>query len=91
MRETLADILNKTMVVDTDSPWIYIGTLRSVGQDGLHLIEADAHWGGDSSSTKEMYIYETRQNGLQVNRQEVSINLARVLSISPLSSIRLFL
>ncbi len=91
MKEALSVILNETVVVDTDSEWIYIGVLKRVGSDALHMEEVDAHCGSDSSSNKELYIYETRQNGLQVNRHEVFINLSRVLSVSPLAAIRQFL
>jgi len=85
------EMLNETVVVDTDSEWIYIGILKNIGSDALQLTDADAHSGSDSSSTKEMYIYETKRNGLQINRHEVFIKLSRVVSISPLAAVRQFL
>lgn len=91
MKESISSLLKETVVVDTDSEWIYIGILEGAGTDALHLVEADAHSKTDSSSTKEVYVYETRQNGLQVNRHEVFINLSRVVSVSPLAAIRQFL
>lgn len=90
MKESISHLIGETVVVDTDSEWIYIGVLKAVTPDALQLGEADAHSGGDSSSTKEVYIYETLQNGLQVNRHETFVNLGRVLSVSPLSAIRRF-
>lgn len=91
MKDLFTALIDETVVVDTDSEWIYIGVLKGVAADGLHLIEVDAHCGADSPSTKEMYIYETKQNGVQVNRHEVYIRLGRVVSLSPLSSVRQFL
>jgi hypothetical protein len=91
MKESLSVFIGETVVVDTDSEWIYIGMLKAIAADALHLLEADAHSGRDSTSTKELYVYETRQNGPQVNRHEVFVRLERVVSVSPLVEIRQFL
>jgi hypothetical protein len=90
MNKTISGLMNETVVVDTDSEWIYIGVLKGTGSDALHLVEADAHSRSDSSSTKEIYVYETRQNGLSVNRHEVFVNMRRVVSVSPLTAVRQF-
>lgn len=80
-------LLNQQVVVDTDSSFVYIGRLESIGADYLELSNVDVHDTGDSKSTKEHYAHETKKLGLRSNRKMTWLRLARVLSISKLDDI----
>jgi len=78
------------VVVDTDSSYVYIGILESVGRDYLALSSVDVHDTGDSKSTKEHYAHEAKKLGNRSNRSLTYVRLARVLSISKLDDIVVF-
>lgn len=90
MKESLQNLINETVVVDTATEWLYIGCLQRLDADALVLTEVDAHYGPDSNSSKEIYIYECRKNGLHANRSEVYVNLRQVVSVSPLEAVKVF-
>ncbi|MCD6219214.1 hypothetical protein J7K43_02380 [Candidatus Calescamantes bacterium] len=85
--EILNGFVGKTVVVDTDSRWIYIGTLRKVERDFLILENADAHDLNDTISTREEYIRSSRMNGVVVNRREVWIKEDKIVGVSLLEDV----
>jgi len=88
--DELRDVLGQQVVVDTRSPYIYLGTLDSFGECFVTLREVDVHDITDSHSTKEIYIMNARKLGIQRNRTSVRILRAEVVSISPLSDVLVF-
>ena len=85
--EILNGFVGKIVVVDTDSRWIYIGTLRKVERDFLILENADAHDLNDTISTREEYIRSSRINGVVVNRREVWIKEDKIVGVSLLEDV----
>jgi len=83
----LKALVGLQIVVDTDSSYVYIGTLDSVSRDCLTLADVDVHDTSDSKSSKEGYTHETRKIGLRGNRKTVYLRLERVLSVSRLDDI----
>jgi hypothetical protein len=83
-------LIGREIVVDTDSSYIYIGTLEAAGSDYLYLINVDVHDTGDSRTTKEGYAHETRKLGTRTNRKSVLVRVARILSISALDDVMRF-
>jgi hypothetical protein len=51
------------------------------------LKDADVHFCQDSYTTAELYLLETKKNGIRPNRHVVYVMLAEVLSISRLSDV----
>jgi hypothetical protein len=80
-------LIGEQIVVDTDSTYIYIGTLEKVGRDFLALSHVDVHETSDSKSTKEQYAHEARKLGSRSNRELTYVRMARVLSISRLDDV----
>jgi small nuclear ribonucleoprotein (snRNP)-like protein len=87
MRETLRELLGKEVVVDTRSPWVYIGTLAAIQADSLLLRDVDVHDSGQTPVPKERYVLDSCETGIKANRRSVYINLEYVVSISPLSEV----
>lgn len=83
----LAELIGKQIVVDTDTSYIYIGTLDRVGPDFLTLLNVDVHDCTDSRSTKEQYAHEALVVGERFNRNATIIRLPRVISISKMDDI----
>ncbi len=83
----LEALIGQLVVVDVKDPHLYIGTLSGVGQSVVVLADADVHFCGDSLTTTELYLVETRKNGVRPNRREVYVLRSEVVSISRLTDI----
>lgn len=82
-----SEYLNQLIVLDTNSCFIYIGTLSKMDEQFLELIDVDAHDIHDTPSTKEIYIQNIAKNGLHPNRKKVKIEREKIISVSLLSEI----
>lgn len=88
---SLEQYLNRRVVLDTDGPIIYIGTLRSVSEGGFWLTDADLHDRSEGHSTKEQYVSEARDlaraGTMRVNRRRVHVERRAVISVSALDEV----
>jgi len=80
-------LVGKVVVVDTDSRFVYLGTLDRVEAEFLVMKDVDAHDRRESPSTKEQYVMDTKKFGVKANRKEVSVRKALVISISKLDDV----
>jgi len=80
-------LLGQEVVVDVKHAHIYIGTLSRIGADSIVLTDADVHFCGDSLTTVELYLVETKKNGVRPNRKAAYVMRSEVLSISRLDDI----
>jgi small nuclear ribonucleoprotein (snRNP)-like protein len=87
MKETLHALIGKEVVVDTRSPWVYIGRLESVQADSLLLRDVDVHDSGETSTPKERYVLDSSTSGIKANRRSVYVNLKYVVSVSLLADV----
>lgn len=85
--EDWGPLVGKIVVIDTDSRYVYLGTLDRVEEHFVVLKDVDAHERGESPSTKEQYIMDTRKYGVKPNRKEVSVRKQMVVSVSKLDDI----
>jgi len=90
MKEALRKYVKKKIVVDTRTSWIYIGTLEEVLDDCIVLTEVDVHDNTDVSTTKEIYILESRKSGIKSNRDRTYISLDHLVSFSALDDVKHF-
>jgi small nuclear ribonucleoprotein (snRNP)-like protein len=79
--------VGKVVVVDTDSMFVYLGTLDRVEDHFVVLKDVDAHDRRESPSTKEQYIMDTKKFGVKPNRREVNVRKQLIVSISRLDDI----
>ena len=87
MKETLLNLVKQQVVVDTRSPWVYIGTLAEVQTDCLLLTNVDVHDSGETSTPKERYVLDSTKTGITPNRRSVYVNLEYVVSVSLLAEV----
>lgn len=83
-------LLDQKVVVDTDSQFVYLGTLARIEDHFLVLREVDVHDRSEGPSTKEQYIMDTKRYGVRANRKEVSIRKGLVVSVSRLDDVILY-
>jgi hypothetical protein len=85
--EALAGYVGQQVVLDTQGPLIYIGTLESIAPHYVMLVEADVHDRHDSRASKDLYLVDTRNLGVHVNRRRVLVMRAQIASVSLLSEV----
>jgi hypothetical protein len=75
------------VVLDTQGPLIYIGTLELATSAFIQLRDVDVHDTNDARATKDLYLIESRHLGVRVNRSKVVVHRAQIISASLLSDI----
>lgn len=87
MTGPLERMLNQPVVLDTDGPIVYIGTLIEVTPHEFVLSDTDMHDCRDGHANKEHYLAEARQEGLAVNRRSVVVMRSVIISVSRLADV----
>lgn len=77
----------RVVVLDPNSPYVYIGTLARWDGLYLHLEDADVHDLRDTKTTREVYLVDARRLGHNSNRKLVQVRIADVVSISALDDV----
>ena len=85
--EQLQALIAEQVVVDVAAPFVYLGTLKSVGLGLLVLSDADVHDLRDAEITREIYVLNSARDGIRRNRKEVSVRWDVVLSISRIADV----
>lgn len=81
------ELVGKNVVVDVESPFVYVGRLHEVRDKTLILKSADVHDLRDSTTTREVYVRDARVHGIQPNRKSVQLRLDKVISIALLDDV----
>ena len=86
----LETCLKKRIVLDTRSSWIYIGRLDQVTATCAVLTDVDVHDSHDTQTSKDRYLFESRDTGIKINRDRVYVNMDYIVSFSLFEDIRQF-
>ena len=80
-------LINRQVVIDVSSPFVYAGTL--VGQDDRYLVleDADVHDLRDTATNRELYVFEIKQLGINSNRRRVLVRREEVVSLAALDDV----
>lgn len=88
---SLDQFLNQRVVLDTQGPMIYIGTLAGYNERGYWLLDADVHDRSDGHSPKEVYVNEARElertGTRRANRRRVFVERHAIISVSALRDV----
>ncbi len=87
MTDALKQMLNQRVVIDTNGPIVYLGTLKEITEGGYTLVDADVHDCREGHATKEVYIAEAARDEIAVNRKEVVVCARYAMSISKLCDV----
>ena len=83
----LKNYLNKVIVLDTDSRWLYIGTLKAIEEDCYLIEDVDAHDLKETTTSRQNYLIGVKTHGLVFNRKMVRVCKEKVIGISMLEEI----
>ncbi len=85
--EPLQRLIGDVVVLDTMTPIVYIGKLVELTDTTFVLDRADMHDCRDGHANKELYLIETAQGEVAVNRTNVVIMRSTVISVSRLKDV----
>jgi hypothetical protein len=85
--ELIAELMNRQVVFDVSSPFVYAGTL--VGEDERYFVleDADVHDLRDTTTTRELYVVEIKRHGINPNRRRVLVRRDEVVSLAALDDV----
>lgn len=79
--------LERAVVLDVSSPYIYLGLLSGWDAQYMHLTDADVHDLRDTNTTRELYLVDAKRLGISANRKLVLVRIADVVSLSALDDV----
>jgi small nuclear ribonucleoprotein (snRNP)-like protein len=83
----LQNLVGRPVVLDVQSPFVYVGTLLSFDHRYLMLVDADVHDLRDTATKRDMYVLAARRHGVNVNRRSVLVSRDQVVSLSALDDV----
>lgn len=83
----IAGYVGRKVVLDTEGPIMYLGTLREVQPEGYWLEDADIRDRNEGHVSKESYACEAKLNGIRANRRRIFVMAKVVISASALEDV----
>ena len=84
---TVEALIGVTVVLDTASPFVFLGRLQEVTPTFAVLRDADAHDLRETHTTREAYVLDAVRHGINVNRSEVWVRWDEVVCLSRISDV----
>lgn len=81
--------IGQTIVLDTRSPYTYIGILQSMDDQQYYLTDAALFDSREARIPQEVYLAECAAHGVAASRARIWVKQEHVISISLLSDIML--
>ena len=79
--------LNREVVIDTKSSYVYLGLLSAVEGEFIVLEKADVHDCSQGRANKDLYVLDARRLGVQPNRLRVIVRKSEIISLSALDEV----
>lgn len=83
----MQQFLGQDVVIDVESQYVFLGRLTELHEGWLTLRQADVHDLRDSKTTRELYVLDSRTDGIRVNRKEVVLPTDQIVSVSLLEDV----
>jgi small nuclear ribonucleoprotein (snRNP)-like protein len=86
-RDILQELLGRDVVIDASSQYVFVGTLAGYDNHYVILNNSDVHDLRDTTTTRDLYVLETKRLGTRSNRRRVLVRREEVVSISALDDV----
>lgn len=83
----LEKLVGREVVVDVSSQYVYLGKLTGCDAKYLVLEQADVHDLRDTTTTRELYVIDSKRFGIRTNRERVLVRIGEVVSVSALDDV----
>jgi len=81
-REEISDFIDAKVVLDTSTPYVYVGTLKEWGENFVTLADVDVHDTSAGGSGKDRYVLDSRHHGVRSNRRQTMVRKPLIVSVS---------
>lgn len=78
----MKELKNKIVVIDTNTSWIYIGTLIDEDKFYYYLQNVDAFDISETTLSKHEYLMMVKKDGVVPNRKNVKVLKSKVVAIT---------
>lgn len=86
-RQTLSELIDAEVVVDTATSYVYIGRLVACNSSFATLADADVRDSSEGQASKDHYAFEASRYGYRRLRKRVLIRMEHIISISRLGDV----
>ncbi len=83
----MEEFIGQDVVIDVEAQYVFLGRLTEVTSDWVVLKQADVHDLRDSKTTRELYVLDSRTDGIRVNRKKAKLPVDQVVSVSLLEDV----
>ncbi len=83
----LEEWIGEIVVIDLRSPYVCLGTLKSVHPDYVEMRNADLHDLRDTDTTRENYIASSVATGVKRNRKKLLLMRGDIVAIARLTDV----
>jgi small nuclear ribonucleoprotein (snRNP)-like protein len=83
----LDEFVGEKIVVDLNSEYVCLGTLKKFDNHFLDLRNADLHDLRDTDTTRENYVVDSKRTGIKRNRKRVLVIRTEVVAVSRLDDV----
>lgn len=83
----LEALIGQEVVLDMQGLYVYLGTLAGFDHRYCILENCDVHDLRETTTTRELYVYESRLHGIRPNRKQVLVSREQIVSLSPLKDV----
>jgi hypothetical protein len=80
-------LIGREVVIDVVSQYVYLGCLTGSDDRYLVLEQADVHDLRDATTTRELYVVDSKRFGIRANRERVLVRIAEIVSVSALAEV----
>jgi hypothetical protein len=84
---SLEKLVGREVVIDVVSPYVYLGRLTGFDAKYIVLEQADVHDLRDTTTTRELYVIESKRLGIRANRERVLVRIGEIVSLSALDDV----
>lgn len=81
--DLFSELIGEDVVIDTVSPYVFLGRLARADSQFVELLDADAHDLRDSESiTREIYVSNSHRFGIRRNRKRVLLSRREIVALA---------
>jgi len=84
---TFEKLVGRDVVIDVVSQYVYLGRLTGCDLKYVVLEKADVHDLRDTTTTRELYVIDSKRFGIRANRERVLVRIGEIVSISALDDV----
>ena len=80
-------LIGREIVIDVVPPFVYLGKLIACDAKYVVLEQADVHDLRDTTTTRELYVIDSKRLGIRANRERVLVRVGEIVSVSALDDV----